>query len=151
MTHSKPLVSVATCCEKVLVERDGVTSAIRIVDTFYVPESPTGEGIAQHVAVPVSVLIVLKSGDVVGESDISLQLNAPDGTVIAFPDRFPLLLTGGEQGANINVNFLLPAQKPGLYWLEVLWGVDVLTKIPIKLVRVAAIPPAEVEQRKYPS
>ena len=36
MSQPKPLVQVATLCENVLVEADGVNSIIRVIDTVYI-------------------------------------------------------------------------------------------------------------------
>jgi hypothetical protein len=41
MPNTKPLVAVATLCEQILGEKDGVVSVIRVVDTYYV-EPPKG-------------------------------------------------------------------------------------------------------------
>jgi hypothetical protein len=142
MNSPRPWVSVATCCEKVLTERDGVLSAIRIVDTFNV-EGPI-DALPPLAGIPVSVLIVLKSGDVVGESHISLFLLSPDGTRSPFPEKMPVMLGGAEQGASLVINFFLPPQKPGLYWVEVRWNDELLTKIAVKLVLVPI--PSEAAQ-----
>ena len=36
MPNTKPLVAVATLCEQILEEKDGVVSVIRVVDTYHV-------------------------------------------------------------------------------------------------------------------
>lgn len=138
MKNLKPLIAVAACCEKVLIERDGVVSAIRIVDTYYIPSMPANDvptSMRGGTTAQVSVLISLKSGDVSGSSQLSVSLEKPDGTRAEIGEKWPVVLTGGEQGMNLVINLGLPAQKLGLYWLEVLWNGEPLTKVPIKLVR----------------
>src|SRR5471030_1809050 len=40
MANTKPFVASACFCEHILVEKDEVTSAIRIVDTYFIPPLP---------------------------------------------------------------------------------------------------------------
>jgi hypothetical protein len=137
MKNTKPYVAIATVCEKVLLEKDGVVSVIRVVDTFTVAELPAG-------ALPnlaLTAMIALKAGDLVGESRLSLIIAAPDGTRSPFPESWPVVFGGGETGANFVVTFGLPPNKPGLYWIEVLWNGESLTKIPIRLRQAQAAAP----------
>ena len=46
---------------------------------------------------------------------------------------WPVVLNGGEHGANLRVQFRLLAPKIGLYWFDVLWGDEPLTRIPFRL------------------
>ncbi len=132
MTNTKPWVNVAVFCEKVLIERDGVVSAIRIIDTVLIPED---QGLPPGAAIPVSVMVSLKSGDFVGESLVSVMLEEPDGTRKPFPEKWPVIFAGGEQGVNLVANFLLGIQTLGLYWVEIIWNDEVLTRVPLKLSR----------------
>ncbi len=70
MPNTKPLVCVACVCEKVLYERDGVLSAIRIVDVLYVPAQNRPSDLSDvALSVPgvsLNILVSLKSGDLKG-------------------------------------------------------------------------------------
>jgi hypothetical protein len=134
MTPPKPWVNVAAFCEKVLIERDSVVSAIRIVDVVMVPDdAPRGA------AIPLSVLVVLRAGDFIGDAQVSLMLEEPDGTRKPFPEKWPVMFPGNEQGGvNLVVNFALAVQTLGLYWVEIIWNDEILTRIPLKLVRALA-------------
>jgi hypothetical protein len=129
VTNPKPFVQAACICEKVLIEPDNVASLIRIVDTLTLPDRlPPDTLIA-----PILILFVsLKSGDVVGEHEVGLQLNSPDGK--ASPRRkWPVVFSGGEHGANLKFEFGLQPPQVGLYWFDVLWDEDVLTRVPFRL------------------
>lgn len=136
MPNSKPFVAVAAICEKVLHEKDGVLSVIRIVDTFYVqPPSDVAPNVVPSVR--LNALVSLKSGDVIGESDVSFKFRTPGGRTLNSPERFPVLFNGGEHGVNVITTFTLqlPAGEAyGLYWFDVLWNSEVLTSVPFKLV-----------------
>ncbi len=136
MSNTRPFVGAALVCEKVLHEKDGVLSVIRMVDTFYVePLKQNVPGVVE--GVELTALAMLKSGDVKGESEISFKFRTPQGITIDAPQKFPVLLNGGEHGANVIMRFNLPvpdASAYGLYWFDVLWNGDVLTSVPFKLV-----------------
>jgi hypothetical protein len=131
MLSPKPLVQVACVCEKVLIERDDVPSLIRIVDTYNLrvpPDAPLPPG----AAVDLTAFISVKSGEVVGAVEIGLRLKDPDGELQP-PRKWPVVLNGGEHGANLTIAFALLRPKSGLYWFDVLWREEVLTSIPFRL------------------
>jgi hypothetical protein len=133
MQNTKPYVNVACICEKVLQEKDNVLSAIRLVDTYYLQPPPLmPEGITG--AVDLSALVLLKSGDVTGKSELGIQIRAPSGRVIELPEKWPVLLNGGEHGVNFVMKFTMPVREFGLHWFDVVWQGEVLTSFPLKLV-----------------
>lgn len=127
-----PFVQAACVCEKVLVEADGGVSLVRIVDTLALDirkELPPNAGILP----PLTVFVALKSGDVVGEFEVGLRLAAPTGGKVYAPMKWPVVFNGGEHGVNLSVGFAIAEPMYGLYWFDVLWNGDVLTKIPFRL------------------
>jgi hypothetical protein len=130
MPTAKPYVQVACVCEKVLIEPDNVASLIRIVDTFFLNlPAPQADFKA---AVELTAFIALKSGDVVGEFEVGLRLTNPDGVYLP-TRRWQTEFRGGEAGVNLKIAFSLPEYKLGLYWFDVLWGDEILTRIPFRL------------------
>lgn len=131
MPSAKPLVQVACVCERVLIEPDNVPSLIRIVDTYHL-QIPRDKPVPADLAADLTAFVSVKSGAAVGQFEIGLRLKDPEGTVA--PARtWPVVLNGGEHGANLRINFALVAPKMGLYWFDVLWGDEVLTSIPFRL------------------
>jgi hypothetical protein len=94
-------------------------------------------------AVSLTALIGVRSGDVEGKSEITLKLTTPSGRELGAPQSYPILLQGGESGANIIVQMALPVTELGLYRLDVTWKDELLTSIPFKLV--SQTPPAPAE------
>jgi len=138
MANTKPYVAVACVCEKAIIEPDNVVSLIRIVDTVHVqvPAYPLPPGVGGVVG--LTVFVSIRSGDVTGQHEVALVLRKPTG--MSEPtQKWPVVLTGGEQGANLKIDFNLvlkgEASDFGLYWFDVLWGEEVLTSIPLKLIR----------------
>lgn len=130
-----PYVVAAVLCERVLEEKDGVLTAVRIVDrtTIAAPEGA-------ELVVALTALISLKPGKAVGRYTIGLRPEAPSGMqlpALAAPINFE----GGE--GDRGVNLVLPLQmqaEEGLYWFDVLWIDDrastetVLTRMPLRVV-----------------
>jgi hypothetical protein len=138
-------VQVACICEKVLREHDNVPTLIRIVDIFNVetPIDPLPEGV--HLGTPLTIFVALKSGDVAGEHEIGLRLTRPDGTTGPVR-KWPVTFGGAERGVNLQLGFALDSPQLGLYWFDVLWSDEVLTRVPLRLklrTAVDAVEPTE--------
>jgi hypothetical protein len=129
MTNTKPFVSAAFVCERVLQEKDGTTSAIRIIDNFYIPAS-----IAPDTSMPVTVFIGLKS-DVPREGIITVIVNTPDGKKNELPDKWPISFSSAVTGANLILTFGLFVRHVGTTWIDVVYDGEMLTRTPIRLVR----------------
>ena len=129
---AKPLVQIACICERVLIEPDNVASLIRVVDTYNLTTLPEPLPPGVVLQTDLTAFISLKSGDVVGDFEVGLRLRSPDGK--DSPIRmWKTEFLGGEQGVNMKIAFTLKDPKFGLYWFDVLWGDDVLTRIPFRL------------------
>lgn len=135
MQNSKPFVQAACLCDNVLMDKDGVMSAIRIIDTYYIdpPELKPGE---VHV-IELQALVCLKSGDVKGESEMAFKLRLADGKTVEVPKKFPVVLNGGIHGANFKMALAVPVVY-GLNWLDVYWNGNHLSAVPFKLEKTPA-------------
>lgn len=130
-----PHVQVATFCEKVLIEQDGVLSVIRAIDRFMLsgnvaagapPELPEG-GILQ-----ATLLIVLRSGDAQGRHPVVIRAQQPSGMYL--PDQsFDATFERDERSVNLILNMALPIVE-GLYWFEVLVSETLLTRVPLRIM-----------------
>jgi hypothetical protein len=136
MPNTRPYVAAACLCEKVILEPDGVASLIRIVDT-YTLKVPTTVPPSFRPAIELTVFVSIKSGDVTGQHEVGLLLRQPNRKSPPI-QKWPVVLNGGEHGANVTINFTLvgepgAAHEAGLYWFDVLWEGEVLTSIPLRL------------------
>jgi hypothetical protein len=137
MANTKPFVAVACFCENVLEEKDGVLSAIRIVDTYFIPPLPKGVeppgGL--HGVIALNGLITIKSGDVTGRGMLRLVMHKSTGeqSTLGPPEGWPMVLDGGEHGASLKIQMPLGVKNFGLIWVDVLWNDELLTRIPLKL------------------
>jgi hypothetical protein len=139
MAKPKPFVAVACVCERVLQEKDNVNSVVRIVDTFNI-EMPQGLPPGIKPAVPITLFVSLKSGDVTGAYDVELRLKSPSGKTSPTL-KWPVALGGGEQGVNAVLNVTIAEPEfSGIYWMDVVWESEMLTSIPFKLRLVSTQP-----------
>ena len=116
-----------------LVEPDKVASVIRIVDTYFleIPPDPLPPGLTPMIN--LTAFIALKSGDVVGNFDVGVRLRRPEETKEGEIRKWHVEFRGEESGVHLRIEFVVKEPKLGLYWWDVLWGDDVLTRIPFRL------------------
>jgi hypothetical protein len=128
MPAIKPLVAIATVCERVLQEKDDVMSIIRVVDVFTLPQDMPNDYV-----LPLTIAVFLRAGAAEGTFELQLQVRKPNGEIKTIDEKWPVVLNGGSTGANLIVQFGLKTEGFGLYWVDVLCDSDVLTSVPVKL------------------
>jgi hypothetical protein len=129
-----PFLQIAVFCEKVLQEKDGVVSAIRIIDRSLITIS--GENVPDPtppINIPVVLLVRVKSGDASGKHELRIKPISPSGKELA-TFNFPFVLGGGELAANLIMNYSLKAEESGLYWFEVILNDILITKISLNVI-----------------
>jgi hypothetical protein len=130
-----PHVQVATFCEKVLQEQDGVLSVIRAIDRIMLSASAAAGAPAELPEggiLPATLLIALKAGDAQGRHPITVRAHQPSGAYL--PDQtFDAMFERDERGVNLVLNMGLPAIE-GLYWFEVLVNDSLLTRVPLRIM-----------------
>lgn len=134
--NRKPHVAVACICEKALREKDDVISLIRIVDKFHISSMPKMPE-RKKSGVPLTVVVSLKSGSLVGKFQLGLRVRTPAGEVKELHEPWPVVLKGDEHGANLILDFTLGLSELGLFWIDVLWDNELLTSMPFRLTTEA--------------
>lgn len=128
-----PYVQLATLCEKVLQEADGVLSIIRVIDRIIV----TAQGSEVPTELPQSnleltLVVTLKSDDARGRHPVSLRIQQPSSVYL--PERtFDVMFEGEERGVNLILRLQLEAVE-GLYWFEVAVNQQLLTRVPLRVM-----------------
>jgi hypothetical protein len=129
-----PYVQAAAICERVLQEKDGVLSLIRLVDRFTV----TAAGPAPPEAMPptnisANFVVMLKSGFIRARHTLKIVPTTPSGKNL--PEiSAGVLFEGDDRGVNTNFQANILAQEEGLYWFDVFLEDQLLTRIPLRLV-----------------
>jgi hypothetical protein len=130
-----PYLAAAFLCEKVLEEKDGVNSAIRIDDRFDADivledtDSPLPP-------LPVSLVLYLsfKSGQARGSYPLTLAMEPPSGISSQQETRSIFFESGEDRGAVVVAPLDLRLTVEGLYWFDVHLGERLVTRIPLRIV-----------------
>jgi hypothetical protein len=133
----EPLVLATLLCEKVLEEKDGVLTAVRMFDRLLVAPPEPGS----VATVPIVLLIVLRNGtEVTREAAVGMRLVTPSGSR-GPREAYPVELAGEpDAGVNLRVTLPLDASEEGLYWFEIdLDGIPV-SRVPLRLTFAPASP-----------
>lgn len=134
MDKPRPYVTAALFCERILQEKDEVISVMRMVDNLqYRLEGPNLPKDVKP-AVPVQALISIKAGPVTGEHTVAMVLEKPMGLrkeVFSAPVKF----VTPDQGQNLIANIMIGADEDGLYWMDVLFDGELLTRTPLKITK----------------
>jgi len=132
-----PHLQMALFCERVLEEKDGVLSVVRVIDR--VVQTATGPGApADMPAFPYNLTMVIsvKSGKAKGGHEIAITQEAPSGirTELGRPVRF--LLEGEERGHNLVIRVTITFEAEGLYWFDVNLDGELVTRMPLRVLYV---------------
>jgi hypothetical protein len=142
-----PYLSAAFFCERVLQEKDGVLSFIRVIDRWNVvgPTQTMNPTIIQG-----TIVVLFKSGILRASAQVTITPVSPNGERLQ-PITLPVLFEGDdERGGGIILPMGFPVKEPGLYWFEVALAAQggqssVVAQIPMRIVYLqtgSLMPPA---------
>ena len=114
-----PYLQAALICEKILQERDGVMSVVRIIDTFnrVVPGGPT---IMEPFPFLLNLLIAFKSGQALGTYEISITPTRPNSN-----EKLPSMKLNVNfeapdyRGVGIAAQLMMQFDTPGVWYFDV--------------------------------
>ena len=121
---------VATFCEKLLREADGVLSLIRMFDRFNI----TGEA-KEMPPSPLKFMVVIsfKSGFMRGKQKIWLRPISPTGKDLPAME-FPILFEGDDdRGAALAFEINWTVEEEGVYWWDVYLNEEMVTRMPLRV------------------
>ncbi len=128
-----PFLSAAFFCEKLLDEKDGTLSAIRIVDqlTLVPSEIPLPED--KPSTFPINILVKFSSHGVGGTRELALMIKNPAGKEIELI-KHPIIFQPEFSGFNFKLALNIGLKDAGVYWLSVLLDTQLFTQIPLTVV-----------------
>ena len=121
---------VATFCEKVLRETDGVPSVIRMFDRYNV--------VGQEEEMPptilsFTVLVSFKCGILRGKQKVSLRPKTPLGKDMPAMD-LPILFEGDDdRGPIVALQLNWSIEEEGLYWWDLYLNEELVTRMPLRV------------------
>lgn len=130
-----PYLLAALLCEKVLMEQDGVKSAVRIIDR--VTRTATGHTpptAMEPFDYEVTLLLKLKSGSARGSYPLRVNLVKPSGESFAPLEQTIYFEGEDDRGIDLIASIRIKLELPGVYWFEVFLGEALLTRIPFRVI-----------------
>jgi hypothetical protein len=129
-----PYLSAALLCERVLEEKDGVKSAIRIIDRITRTQiGPNPSMDMEPFDYNVTLLIKFKSGWARGVYPVKIQIAKPSGELV--PEITNSVLFEGEEDRGIDIvgNIVIKLDQTGIYWIHVYLNDLKITQIPLRV------------------
>ena len=130
-----PHLVTALLCEHVLEERDGVKSAIRIIDrTTRTSGGPGATSEMQPFTRAYFLLIRFKSGSARGTMPLQIRLMKPSGE--SPPPLTSTVNFEGEEdrGVDVVVKMELEIDVAGLWWFDIYLDEIRVTRVPLRIV-----------------
>ena len=137
-----PYLNAAFICERVLQERDGVMSAIRIIDRLTHTIPGANVDVMDPFPYQFTLLLGFKSGEALGNYQISIQPIRPEGNEKMAAANYTVNFEGpADRGIGICANMQIQFDVPGLWWFDIylteLSGqkrVRRVTRIPFRII-----------------
>ncbi|HWS83304.1 MAG TPA: hypothetical protein VN207_03505 [Ktedonobacteraceae bacterium] len=131
--NTGPYLAAALICEKVLQEKDGTISIIRMIDrvTLTAPAALSSETLPP-VSLNLNAFIAFKAGSAKGRNTVKWRVETPSGVVL--PEQLlPVLFEGEDRGINLTLALNLLVDQEGLYWFDLFLEGQLLTRIPLRI------------------
>jgi hypothetical protein len=135
-----PYLIMAVLCEKVLIEPDGVSSLIRVVDrvtvsTPMVVGAPSPDFQLPQAPISLTLAMMFKSGKARGEDQLMVRLWAPNGTRIREMSQTVNFEGDDDRGVAVFLPVVFNTGDPGLYWFELLLKGQPIARTPLRILR----------------
>jgi hypothetical protein len=130
-----PWLAAAVFCEKVIEDKEGALTLVRIVDR--ITTTAVGQGTPDEMPpTPITIALVaaFKSGTAKGRSDFRIEVEAPTGLRTPIAQALSVIFEGEDRGANLVLNLQFKAEHEGLYWFDLFLDKGLVTRVPLRVV-----------------
>ncbi|OGO06160.1 MAG: hypothetical protein A2Y60_06150 [Chloroflexi bacterium RBG_13_54_9] len=128
----EPHLRIGAICERVLEEKDGAISLIRVIDRLII--TAQGADVPQELPPGQAVITAVMSwAGGLGSYEAKIRVQMPGGESLE-TETFPFLLDSLDRAHNIIVQWALPIKRQGVYWVEFLLGDEVKSRAPWRVV-----------------
>jgi hypothetical protein len=128
----EPRLKVGALCERVLEERDGVISIIRLIDRLIITFQ--GKDVPKELPpglTEVTAVMCWVSG--LGDYEAKVKVKTPDNEIIE-SGTLPFRLDSLESVHNQIVKMTIPIRVPGHYWFEFILNEEVRGRVPLHVI-----------------
>jgi hypothetical protein len=125
-----PYLSIATLCDNILHESDGVFSLIRLADVYHFASDPQLP--VPNMALLLKGLLQFRGGP--ETFDVTILVIGPREEHL-FSASAPIALNGGTHSLTLKMEFPIAVSSEGLYRLEVYRADEQLARLPFQIRR----------------
>jgi hypothetical protein len=126
----RPHLQVATFCEKILEEKDGALTLVRMIDRL---THHGQEAEMQPFPFSLALAVVFKSGFMRGRATITVCPVSPTGKVLPALTH-QVHFEGDERGAGLALHLTFVFEEEGLYWFDVRLNEELVTRVPMRIL-----------------
>lgn len=139
-TENGPHLNACVFCEKVIEDKEGVLSLIRVIDR--ITQSATGSDVPDDMPPfmlqGLFLVITLKADQARGRYGLKIVPEDPSGRSLPAME-VPVQLTPGPGGVNLVSEISIPIELEGVYWFDVIFVAkkDIerrLTRVPLEII-----------------
>lgn len=144
-----PFVRGAFFCERVLQEKDGVNTYVRVIDrvTHHVPRA-AGGGEAPEALEPfhyeTNFVVMTTAGDSIGRSVARFEMEEPSGLRKPLTPPIDISWQRPNQGQTVHLGLRMELKYEGVYWVRVLIDDNLVTQAPLEVIYSRMPPPSSV-------
>ena len=127
-----PDLRIAALCERVLEEKDGTLSLIRLIDRLVI----TAEGTDLPTQLPpgqVPLTAVMSWISGLGNYEAKIHIDFPDGNSLESP-TLPFYLDSLDKVQNHIVRLVLPVKRTGVYRFNFMLGDEIKRTVPLRVI-----------------
>ena len=129
-----PYVALAVFCDRVLEEKDGTLTLVRVIDTLSVqvrgPDAPDDipPGVVQ-----TTLVLSFRAGQARGGQRLRMSLERPDGSTMKSPEVSINFPPGESSGVNVILPTAIEVISAGIYWNDVFLQDRLVTRVPLRI------------------
>jgi hypothetical protein len=129
-----PWLALGAICEKVIEDKEGVLSLIRVIDRVVV----SAQGLTPPEKMPAvdmqgTLVISLKAGAAQGRHAINIEIEGPDGITRPGP-QYSMVFEAPDRGHNLMLQLQMRLELEGLYWFNIRLEDRLLTRVPLRAI-----------------
>lgn len=131
---TEPYLTVAVFCERALEEKDGIISAIRVVDRLHIKPAAF-EAIDKNNPALIQIIFLLKftSINYAGKRTLSIKSEAPNKKVNQIIGDTPIVFEADKMGVQVRVLLTIAVKQEGTYWVTPYLDGETFMRVPLEI------------------
>lgn len=131
MANTKPLLEAAFVCENLIIDNQGIASAIRIIDNIEV-QVPHALPRGTQTGFPLTLFVRVKAGEDKVSGRVGLEVRKPDG-LHGGKIETELVSLEPMRGYQFKIESNILAPQTGFYWFDFSWNDQPLTSVSLQV------------------